>query len=128
MYRIFIVEDDAVIAGAMRRHLESWGYQVACAERFDNVLGEFAAFAPQLVLLDISLPFFNGYHWCVEIRRISKVPIIFVSSASDNLNVVTAMQMGGDDQLAGQLVVFSSVLSIGTMFLSIWGLNYFGFF
>ena len=100
MYRIFIVEDDAVIAGAMRRHLESWGYQVACAERFDNVLGEFAAFAPQLVLLDISLPFFNGYHWCVEIRRISKVPIIFVSSASDNLNVVTAMQMGGDDLLA----------------------------
>ena len=99
MYRIFIVEDDAVIAGAMRRHLESWGYQVACAERFDNVLGEFAAFAPQLVLLDISLPFFNGYHWCVEIRRISKVPIIFVSSASDNLNVVTAMQMGGDDLL-----------------------------
>ena len=60
MYRIFIVEDDGVIAGAVERHLESWGYQVACAERFDNVLGEFAAFAPQLVLLDISLPFFNG--------------------------------------------------------------------
>ena len=98
-YRLLLVEDDAVIAGAMRRHLEGWGYQVACAERFDNVLGEFAAFAPQLVLLDISLPFFNGYHWCVEIRRISKVPIIFVSSASDNLNVVTAMQMGGDDLL-----------------------------
>lgn len=100
MYRIFIVEDDAVIAGVMRRHLESWGYQVACAERFDSVLSEFAAFDPQLVLLDISLPFFNGYHWCTEIRRISKVPVVFVSSASDNVNVITAMQMGGDDLLA----------------------------
>ena len=100
MYRIFIVEDDPVIAGAMRRHLEGWGYEVAQAERFDSVLSEFAAFDPQLVLLDISLPFFNGYHWCTEIRRVSKVPIIFVSSASDNVSMVTAMQMGGDDLLA----------------------------
>ena len=99
MYRIFIVEDDPVIAGAMRRHLEGWGYEVAQAERFDSVLSEFAAFDPQLVLLDISLPFFNGYHWCTEIRRVSKVPIIFVSSASDNVSMVTAMQMGGDDLL-----------------------------
>ena len=99
MYRIFIVEDDPVIAGAMKRHLEGWGYEVAQAERFDSVLSEFAAFDPQLVLLDISLPFFNGYHWCTEIRRVSKVPIIFVSSASDNVSMVTAMQMGGDDLL-----------------------------
>ena len=99
MYRIFIVEDDPVIAGAMQRHLEGWGYQVACAQRFDAVLSEFADFDPQLVLLDISLPFFNGYHWCTEIRKISKVPIIFVSSASDNVSMVTAMQMGGDDLL-----------------------------
>ena len=99
MYRIFIVEDDPVIAGAMKRHLEGWGYQASCAERFDSVLSEFAAFDPQLVLLDISLPFFNGYHWCAEIRKVSKVPIIFVSSASDNVNIVTAMQMGGDDLL-----------------------------
>ena len=100
MYRIFIVEDDPVIAGAMRRHLEGWGYEVAQAERFDSVLSEFAAFDPQLVLLDISLPFFNGYHWCQEIRKISKVPILFLTSASDNVNMVMAMQMGGDDLLA----------------------------
>ncbi len=100
MYRIFIVEDDPVIAGAMGRHLEGWGYQVKCAERFDGVLAEFAAFDPHLVLLDISLPFFNGYHWCAEIRRVSKAPVIFVSSASDNVDVVTAMQMGGDDLIA----------------------------
>ena len=100
MYRIFIVEDDGVIAGAVRRHLEGWGYQVACAQRFDAVLEEFTAFDPQMVLLDISLPFFNGYHWCQEIRKISRVPILFLTSASDNVNVVMAMQMGGDDLLA----------------------------
>ena len=85
MYRIFIVEDDAAIAGVIRRHLEGWGYTVRCAERFDDVLSEFAAFDPHLVLLDISLPFFNGYHWCQEIRRVSQVPILFLSSASENM-------------------------------------------
>lgn len=84
----------------VRTHLASWGYTVQCAEDFDNVLGEFTAFAPQLVLLDISLPFFNGYHWCAEIRRVSNVPIIFLSSASDNMNLITAMNMGGDDFLS----------------------------
>ena len=100
MYRIFIVEDDAAIAGVIRRHLEGWGYTVRCAERFDDVLSEFAAFDPHLVLLDVSLPFFNGYHWCQEIRLVSKAPILFLTSASDNVNVVMAMQLGGDDLLA----------------------------
>ena len=100
MYRIFLVEDDGVIAGAVARHLESWGYQVACARKFDAVLAEFTEFDPQLVLLDISLPFFNGYHWCQEIRKVSKVPILFLTSASDNVNLVMAMQMGGDDLLS----------------------------
>jgi len=100
VYRILIVEDDGVIAGAVRRHLEGWGYQAVCAQRFDAVLEEFRAFDPQLVLLDISLPFFNGYHWCQEIRKISSVPILFLTSASDSVNVVMAMQMGGDDLLA----------------------------
>ena len=58
------------------------------------------SYDPQLVLLDISLPFFNGYHWCSEIRKLSKVPIIFISSASDNMNIVMAMNMGGDDFIA----------------------------
>ena len=100
MYRILIVEDDGVISGVMQRHLESWGYTVGCVENFENVLAECAAFDPQLVLLDISLPFFNGYHWCAELRKVSKVPIVFLSSTSDNMNVVMAMQMGGDDFIA----------------------------
>ena len=100
MYRIFLVEDDEVIAGAVNRHLEGWGYTVRCAQAFDRVLQEFAAFDPQLVLLDISLPFFNGYHWCQEIRKVSKVPILFLTSAGDSVNTVMAMQLGGDDLLA----------------------------
>ena len=100
VYRIFIVEDDPVIARAVQRHLEGWGYQVACAARFNDVLSEFAAYDPQLVLLDISLPFFNGYHWCREIRKVSQVPILFLTSAADDMNQVMAMEMGGDDLLA----------------------------
>ena len=100
MYKILIVEDDFVIAKTMKKHLTSWGYDVECAEDFKSVLAQFVSFDPQLVLLDISLPFFNGYHWCTEIRKVSKVPIIFISSASDNMNIVMAINMGGDDFIA----------------------------
>lgn len=99
-YRILIVEDDAVIARVIREHLAGWGYTVRCAADFSDILGEFLDFDPQMVLLDIALPFFNGYHWCTEIRKLSKVPIIFLSSASDNMNQVMAMNLGGDDFLA----------------------------
>lgn len=100
MHRIFIVEDDAVIADVVERHLSGWGYQVRQCRDFEHVLEEFAAFDPQLVILDISLPFFNGYHWCRSIWQVSKVPILFLSSASDNMNIVMAVQMGGDDFVA----------------------------
>lgn len=96
-YRLLIVEDDRVIAGEMKRHLEKWGYEVFCAESFHNVMADFTACTPQLVLMDIGLPFFNGYYWCAQIRQISQVPIIFVSSAGDNMNIVMAVNMGGDD-------------------------------
>ncbi len=97
MYRIYIVEDDKTIAGSIKRHLESWDYEVKCAADFSKILEEFVEFSPQLVLMDIKLPFYNGYHWCSEIRRVSRVPVIFVSSASDNMNIVMAVNMGGDD-------------------------------
>ena len=100
MSKIFLVEDDQVICSAIRQHTEAWGYEVKCAEDFKNIIPEFVRFEPQLVLLDISLPFFNGYHWCREIRKLSTVPIIFISSASDNMNIVMAVNMGGDDFLA----------------------------
>lgn len=100
MYRIFVVEDDEIIARSVRRHLESWDYTVACAQDFSAVLQEFSTFAPQLVLMDIKLPLLNGYHWCAEIRKISTVPIIFLSSAADNMNIVMAVNMGADDFIA----------------------------
>jgi len=100
MYRILIVEDDMGIASAMKKQIEMWDLEAHCVENFRNVLEEFSEFNPQLVLLDISLPFYNGYYWCAEIRKFSKVPIIFVSSASDNMNIVMAMNMGGDDFIA----------------------------
>ena len=97
MYRIIIIEDDKAMSDAMHRQIESWGHEVHCVKNFQNVLPEFTEFDPHLVLMDIVLPFFNGYHWCSEIRRISNIPIIFISSAADNMNIVMAMNMGGDD-------------------------------
>ena len=100
MYRIFLVEDDAVIAAAVEKHISSWGWEARRAQDLTRVMEEFAAFAPHLVLLDIGLPFRNGYHWCGEIRQVSRAPIIFLSSASDKMNIVMAMNMGGDDFIA----------------------------
>jgi DNA-binding response OmpR family regulator len=100
MYKILIVEDDLTIAKTLKTHLCKWDYEAEYVVEFRDVLAKFVSFSPQLVLLDISLPFFNGYHWCNEIRKISKAPIIFISSASDNMNIVMAMNMGGDDFIA----------------------------
>ena len=97
MYRILIVEDDEIIARSLKKHLESWDYDVVCVEDFSDVMKKFAGAAPQLVLMDIKLPFYNGYHWCSEIRKISNVPVIFISSAADNMNIIMAVNMGGDD-------------------------------
>ncbi len=96
-YRILVVEDDPVIAGAIRELLCQWGYAVRCVEDFRDVLGQVRETAPHLVILDVYLPYYNGYHWCTEIRRSSRVPILFLSSASDHMNQVMAMNMGGDD-------------------------------
>ena len=100
MYRVLIVEDEGAIAHAVAEELTQWGLEPRCVRDFRNVLGEFQAFQPHLVLLDVMLPFFNGYHWCNEIRKTSNVPIVFLSSASENMNIVMAMNMGGDDFVA----------------------------
>ncbi len=100
MYRLMIVEDDTGIACAVKKQAELWGIDVYISENFRDILKEFANFQPHIVLMDISLPFFNGYHWCAEIRKISSVPIIFISSAADNMNIVMAVNMGADDFIA----------------------------
>jgi len=100
MYKVLVVEDDLVIARTLMAHLEKWGYEVVGVTDFKEVLSTFTQFLPHLVLMDISLPFYNGYHWCTQIRNISKVPLIFLSSMSDNMNIVMAINMGGDDFIA----------------------------
>lgn len=100
MYRLLIIEDDNGIAEAIKNHMEAWDFQVHLIENFRNVIAEFAAFQPHIILLDIALPFYNGYHWCSEIRKVSKVPILFISSASDNMNMIMAINIGADDFIA----------------------------
>lgn len=95
--KVFIVEDDFVIAESLEQELSKWNYEVIVAKQFDNVIEVFHANQPQLVLLDINLPTFNGYHWCQEIRKTSNVPIMFISSRTDNMDQIMAIQMGGDD-------------------------------
>lgn len=97
MYKILIVEDDMTIAKTLSNHLSKWNYEMRYVTDFKNVYEEFMEFQPHLVLMDIMLPFYNGYHWCTEIRKVSKVPVIFISSMSDNMNIVMTMNMGGDE-------------------------------
>lgn len=100
MYKILIIEDDLTIANILKNHIKTWAYEAECIIDFKDILSEFIEYKPHLILLDISLPFYNGFHWCSEIRKVSKVPIIFLSSASDNMNIVMAMTQGGDDFIA----------------------------
>ncbi len=100
MYRLLIVEDDRGIAEGVREQAETWDITARIVTDFHGVMAEFSRFDPHIVLLDISLPFFNGYHWCGEIRRVSNVPVIFISSAADNMNMIMAMNMGADDFIA----------------------------
>lgn len=97
MQKILIIEDDKTIANVVKKYLESWDYEVKIAENLKSITEEYAAFSPNLTLLDIGLPFHNGLYWCKEIRRTSNAPIVFLSSVSDNMNIVLAMNMGGDD-------------------------------
>ena len=100
MYRIYIAEDDESIAAAIARGLSAWDFEVRTASDFKRIADEIAEYDPHLVLLDITLPFYNGFYWCQEIRKLSNVPIIFLSSMNDNMNIVMAMNMGGDDFIA----------------------------
>ena len=97
MYKIMIVEDDMVIANQISKFLLTWDYHAEFVIDFKNVMNDFSKIQPDLVLMDLTIPYKNGYYWCEQIRKISKVPIMFISSASDNMNIVMAMNAGGDD-------------------------------
>lgn len=99
MYRVLIVEDDAVIAAEVANSLTAWGLEAQPAADLSDVMASFTAYQPHLVLMDVSLPFRNGYYWCAQIRKISAVPIVFLSSRTDNMDIVMAVNMGADDYL-----------------------------
>ncbi|MBP5262599.1 MAG: response regulator transcription factor [Clostridiales bacterium] len=100
MYKIYIVEDDKGIAEGISSCLTNWGMEGRTVADFRHVMEEIGEYEPHLIIMDITLPFMGGYHWCQEIRKTSNVPIIFISSASDNMNIVMAMNMGADDFIA----------------------------
>lgn len=100
MIRIFIAEDDEIIAGEVAKSLNNWGYETVVARAYERIDEEVIESCPQLVIMDISLPFYNGYYWCERIRRQSRVPIVFLSSRADTADVVMAVSMGGDDYIA----------------------------
>jgi len=100
MYKILIIEDDLTMAQAIQKEMTAWGNEAEYVQDFRNVMKIFADYDPHLVLMDITLPFYNGYHWCSEIRKVSDVPVIFISSAADNMNIIMAVNMGGDDFIA----------------------------
>ncbi len=97
MYKIYIVEDDKGIAEGIRSCLGSWGMEGRIVSDYMKVMEEVTEYEPHLIIMDITLPYMGGYHWCQEIRKTSNVPIIFISSATDNMNIVMAMNMGADD-------------------------------
>lgn len=100
MYKVMIIEDDITIAKTIKEYLSRWDYEVIYLSDFKKIKDQLKQFDPQLILLDVMLPYYNGFYWCAEIRKFSKVPIIFISSVSDNMNIVMAMNMGGDDFIA----------------------------
>ncbi|HFI0640796.1 TPA: response regulator transcription factor [Streptococcus suis] len=97
MQKIFLVEDDRTISQLVAKNLINWGYQVQEVKDFQMVLDQIGDFQPHLILLDIGLPFFNGYYWCQEIRKTSRVPIMFLSSHDQPMDIVMAINMGADD-------------------------------
>lgn len=115
MFKIMIVEDDQTIATLLAEHLRRWGYEAHCCVHFEDVLGEFVRLSPHLVLMDISLPFFNGYHWCGKLRQVSTVPILFLSSHGASMDQVMAMSMGGDDYITKPFDLEVALAKIGAL-------------
>ena len=100
MYRIYLVEDDKGLQKSIRDTLMRWGYEVYVVEDYNGIAQEYVKIEPHLVLMDITLPYYNGFYWCDQIRKISKVPIVFISSATEQMNIIMAINMGGDDFIA----------------------------
>ncbi len=99
MYRILMIEDDRTISPILEEHLKKWGYEVHTASEFADILTEFTASDPHLLLMDVNLPYYDGFYWCAKIREISNVPILFISSRDSDGDKIRAITQGGDDYI-----------------------------
>ena len=99
MKKVLIIEDDLDLALEMKRTLEHWQFDVRLTKAFNQIIETFLEYEPMIIILDINLPFFDGFYWCKKIRQISTVPIIFLSSRDSNLDLMMAIHHGGDDYL-----------------------------
>ena len=99
MYKIMIIEDDCSLANLIKESLEKYNYQVCIPKSLRNLEEEFKELKPDLVLLDINLPYYDGFYLCRTFRRESTVPVIFISARSSDMDQVMAMELGGDDYL-----------------------------
>ena len=115
MYRIFIVEDDAAIAQAVCEQAESWALEARCVSDFRRVAEEAAAYDPHLILLDISLPFFDGYHWCRQIRRTSRVPVLMLTARGEAEDRIEGLEIGADDYLPKPFLPKELLLRVGAI-------------
>jgi len=112
-YKIMIIEDEMAIYHSLEKHFMNWGYEVNRIFDFEKVMEEVLQYMPQIILLDITLPYYNGFYWCQKIRSITKIPIIFISSASDNMNMIMAMNMGGDDFISKPFDISVLIAKVG---------------
>ncbi len=99
MYKIYLIEDDNTISSILEEHLKKWGYQTFSATDFSDVISDFTAFDPHLILMDINLPNYDGFYWCAKIRELSNVPIMFLSSRDSDGDKIRAITQGGDDYI-----------------------------
>ncbi|MFK4303784.1 MULTISPECIES: response regulator transcription factor [unclassified Paenibacillus] len=121
MYRIFIVEDDDKISRILQKNMEKYGFESVCAEHFRELLPELEAFAPHLVLLDINLPYYDGYYWCRQIRSRSSIPIIFISARAGEMDQVMAIEHGGDDYITKPIHLDLLMAKVKSVFRRVYG-------
>lgn len=115
MTKIYIIEDDKIIASSLKKELESWNYHVDICTNFNNPIEQINILQPNLILLDIILPYNNGYYWCQEIRKNSQIPIIFISSKSEKMDILLALTQGGDDYLVKPIDLHIAIAKINAI-------------
>lgn len=123
MYKILFVEDDIDLAKETLIALEKWGFKVNLIDNFENIIEEFIYIKPEVVLLDVNLPLYNGFYWCEKIREISNVPIIFLSSRDSDMDLIMGINNGGDDYITKPFSIDVLVTKINAIIRRVYNYN-----